>query len=137
MGAGSNSTTIVCTTHSVEILSQLHSDNIKSLPEEDQCNGNIDTEYDTKITTIPPKEQEEIIETIASLPTHEDELKKLREIGSHKPILPSEIGTDFNFKREIVWWNSIGFIFLHILALIGCGIMICGICDIKTTIYCE
>lgn len=33
--------------------------------------------------------------------------------------LPAEIGTDYNFKREIVWFNAIGFVFLHIAALIG------------------
>lgn len=36
-----------------------------------------------------------------------------------KGKLPCEIGTDYNFKRKIVWFNLIGFVFLHILALYG------------------
>lgn len=33
--------------------------------------------------------------------------------------LPKEIGTDWEFKRKIVWFNAIGFLFLHIMALYG------------------
>lgn len=33
--------------------------------------------------------------------------------------LPSKIGTDPNFKRKIVWFNVIGFAFLHAAALYG------------------
>ncbi|KAJ3627590.1 hypothetical protein MTP99_014956 [Tenebrio molitor] len=34
-------------------------------------------------------------------------------------LLPQEIGTDYTFKRKIVWFNAIGFLFLHFLALYG------------------
>lgn len=36
-----------------------------------------------------------------------------------KGLLPSEIGTDYNFKRKIVWFNAIGFLILHIMAFTG------------------
>ncbi|XP_060526543.1 acyl-CoA Delta-9 desaturase-like isoform X2 [Cylas formicarius] len=34
-------------------------------------------------------------------------------------LLPSEIGTDYTFKREIVWKNAVGFLMLHLAALYG------------------
>lgn len=37
--------------------------------------------------------------------------------------LPKEIGTDYSFKREIVWFNAIGFFMLHLAGLIGIGIV--------------
>ncbi|KAJ8965393.1 hypothetical protein NQ314_004144 [Rhamnusium bicolor] len=33
--------------------------------------------------------------------------------------LPAEIGTDYNFKREIVWKNALGFLALHLAGLYG------------------
>lgn len=36
--------------------------------------------------------------------------------------LPSEIGTDYNFKRKIVWFNTLGFVALHLAALVGLGL---------------
>ncbi|KAJ8985371.1 hypothetical protein NQ317_008405 [Molorchus minor] len=33
--------------------------------------------------------------------------------------LPSDIGTDYSFKRKIVWKNAIGFLILHLAALYG------------------
>lgn len=69
--------------------------------------------------------------------SHEEELQKLKEIGSKTPILPSEIGTDFSFKRDIVWPNAIGFALLHICAAIGCLLCIFNISDPRTTAYCE
>lgn len=35
------------------------------------------------------------------------------------PKLPQEIGTDYTFKREIVWKNVLGFIILHLAACYG------------------
>lgn len=32
---------------------------------------------------------------------------------------PTKIKTDWNFKREIVWKNVIGFLMLHLAALYG------------------
>ncbi|XP_031334185.1 acyl-CoA desaturase-like isoform X2 [Photinus pyralis] len=33
--------------------------------------------------------------------------------------LPSQIGTDYGFKRKIVWFNALGFVALHLAALYG------------------
>ncbi|KAF5295122.1 hypothetical protein FQA39_LY13273 [Lamprigera yunnana] len=33
--------------------------------------------------------------------------------------LPAEIGTDFNYKRTIVWFNALGFLALHLAAFYG------------------
>lgn len=33
--------------------------------------------------------------------------------------LPKEIGTDYTFKRQIVWPNAIGFLMLHLAGVIG------------------
>lgn len=33
--------------------------------------------------------------------------------------LPAEIGTDYSFKRDIVWKNALGFLVLHLTALYG------------------
>lgn len=35
------------------------------------------------------------------------------------PQLPKDIGTDYNFKRKIVWKNVAGFIVLHAAAFYG------------------
>lgn len=48
-----------------------------------------------------------------------------------------EIGTDYNFKREIVWFNAIGFLVLHICGVYGTYLMFSGHAKIWTTIYCE
>lgn len=93
-----------------------------------------DGEFDADATTLDPKTTEELIETTATLP-HDDALSKLKEVGSKTPILPSEIGTDFNFKREIVWTNAIGFLALHICALVGAIIVMLGHCQWKTIVY--
>lgn len=42
---------------------------------------------------------------------------KLTNIDEHSENLNSEIGTDFNFKRKIVWFNAIGLTFMHIMAV--------------------
>lgn len=33
--------------------------------------------------------------------------------------LPAEIGTDYDFKRDIVWKNALGFLALHLAGLYG------------------
>lgn len=30
-----------------------------------------------------------------------------------------KLGTDYNFKRKIVWFNAIGFLFLHLCGVYG------------------
>lgn len=37
----------------------------------------------------------------------------------YSTMLPAEIGTDYNYKRRIVWFNVIGFAILHLAALYG------------------
>lgn len=49
-------------------------------------------------------------------------------IATSDAITPSEnviaeIGTDMDFKREIVWFNAIGFLALHLAGLAGLYIM--------------
>lgn len=51
--------------------------------------------------------------------------------------LAKEIGTDYTFKRQIVWFNAIGFLVLHMCAVYGVFLMFAGHAKIWTTIYCE
>lgn len=88
--------------------------------------------FDNEITTLNPSATDEVMRANLS---HEKELEKLKEIGSKTPILASQIGTDFNFKRAIVWPNAIGFLLLHLCALAGVLITLLGMVDIRTTIY--
>lgn len=93
-----------------------------------------DGEFDTDVSTLNPIVAEELIETTQNLP-HDIALEKLKEVGAKTPILPSEIGTDFSYKREIVWPNAIGFLALHICALIGVLLVMFGYSNYKTVIY--
>lgn len=89
-------------------------------------------EFDNEITTLNPAATNDVVNANLS---HDKELEKLKEIGAKTPILPSEIGTDFNFKREVVWPNAIGFFVLHLCALIGVVITLLRMVDIRTTLY--
>lgn len=51
--------------------------------------------------------------------------------------MAKEIGTDYNFKREIVWFNAIGFLVLHCCGVYGVFLMFGGYAKIWTTIYCK
>lgn len=93
-----------------------------------------DGEFDTDVSTLNPTIAEELIETTQHLP-HDAALEKLKEVGAKTPILPSEIGTDFNYKRQVVWPNAIGFMALHICALIGVLLVMLGYSNYKTVIY--
>lgn len=55
----------------------------------------------------------------------------------HSLNLATEIGTDYNFQRKIVWFNAIGFLALHLVALYGIFLMISGKAKLLTTIYCK
>lgn len=95
-------------------------------------------EFDQQITTLNPAMVASMsLSTGAEPLPHTAELEKLKEIGAKTPILPSQIGTDFNFKRKIVWTNAIGFLLLHLCALIGIIQTVLFIPYIKTTMYCE
>lgn len=93
-----------------------------------------DGEFDTDVSTLNPIIAEELIETTQHLP-HDVALEKLKEVGAKTPILASEIGTDFSYKREIVWPNAIGFLLLHICALFGILLTMLGYSNYKTVIY--
>lgn len=62
---------------------------------------------------------------------------ELHQLGAHTPILPSAIGTDFAFKRRIVWPNAIGFAVLHALGFWGLVLGAMNVPDWKTSVYCE
>lgn len=62
---------------------------------------------------------------------------ELRQLGAKTPILPSDIGTDFAFRRRIVWPNAIGFMVLHALAAYGLLLTALSVPNWKTTLYCE
>lgn len=49
----------------------------------------------------------------------------------------SNIGTDFNFKREVVWFNAIGFLLLMITGFIGILAAVFGYCCWQTTLWSE
>lgn len=47
------------------------------------------------------------------------------------------VGTDYSYKREIVWKNVIGFLILHLLGLWGLAIALTGGISLKTLIWCK
>lgn len=48
--------------------------------------------------------------------------------------LPHEIGTDYTFKRKLVWFNITGFMILHLIALYGFFLSL-FVADFKTLIF--
>lgn len=92
-------------------------------------------DFDAHATTLDPVLTDQLKHTAESLPL-EEALNKLKEVGANTPILPSQIGTDFNFKRQIVWKNAIGFLLLHICAVIGVLISLLGYAKAYTLLYC-
>lgn len=119
MGTDANSETLVHRRRK-EISSEAH----KKISTEEQ--------FDNEISTLNPADTQSILHE--SLPP-EIQLAKLKEIGAKTPILPSQIGTDFNFKREIVWTNAIGFLVLHFCAVVGIVLTFLGIPNVRTTMY--
>lgn len=49
--------------------------------------------------------------------------------------LPCNIGTDYTFKRKIVWFNAIGFLVLHLAALYG--FYLGFYCKLATVYWCK
>lgn len=47
--------------------------------------------------------------------------------------LPKEIGTDYTYKRRVVWFNAIGFLILHLCGFVG--LFMCGICHQLTILW--
>lgn len=95
--------------------------------------SDMEKDFDVDVSTLGPAVNEVLKETTA-LP-HDKALDKLKEVGAKTPILPSEIGTDFSFKRQIVWKNAIGFLALHICAFIGFGMSLLGYARFYSILY--
>lgn len=93
-------------------------------------------DFDAHTSTLDPTITDVLKSTAETLP-YDEALNKLKEVGAKTPILPSQIGTDFNFKREIVWKNAIGFLALHICAVVGVVIGLLGYPKLYTHIYSE
>lgn len=96
----------------------------------------FEPDFDAHATTLNPVLTDQLKHAAETLP-HDEALHKLKEVGIKTPILPSQIGTDFNFKREIVWKNAIGFLLLHICAVIGLFLSLLGYAKFYTVLYCE
>lgn len=91
-------------------------------------------DFDADTSTLNPNLTKALEHTTDRL-THNETLSKLKEVGAKTPILASEIGTDFSFKRKVVWSNAIGFLVLHLCALIGVGLVAFGYTRLYTVIY--
>jgi hypothetical protein len=100
----------------------------------------LDTEMLQKEdSTIPIAKAVELINKFGeSHHTHEEALQKCREVGSQIPvIMNSEIGTDPDYKFSFVWFNTIGFVVLHIIGISGWLAALLGYCRVYTFLYCE
>lgn len=100
----------------------------------DSNDSEVERDYDADATTLDPVVSEELKETMEKL-SHDETLNKLKEVGAKTPILPSQIGTDFSFKRQVVWQNAFGFLVLHICALIGVLLVMFGYARLYSVIY--
>ena len=129
MGADSKSESIVCSKAPQITTNSFETPDGKEIV--DVKNAALESD-----STLNAEAITEVIEECKNI-SHEAELEKFKEVGAKTPILPSEIGTDFNFKREIVWFNLIGFALLHLMGLIGFLQMIFQQCDWRTTVYSE
>ncbi|GLV32015.1 Desaturase 1 [Carabus blaptoides fortunei] len=55
-------------------------------------------------------------------------MMKNGNVDEYKGKLPTEIGTDYTYKRQIVWFNAIGFLVLHLIGAYG---LILGVTSAK------
>ncbi|CAO1433737.1 unnamed protein product [Diamesa tonsa] len=123
MGAGSKTKQIVCS-------------RTAELSQSDFKRPTVNLQLlDEENSTLPINDAVKLVNNCIRLETHEEELKKFKEVGSKTPILPREIGTDPNYKMEIVWFNAIGFVILHIIGLSGALYGVLGLCKIRTSLY--
>ena len=90
-------------------------------------------------STLSTSKTKELVEKISNVGTHEDQLKTCREIGSKVSVMHAgtEIGTDPNYKFTYVWFNTIGFILLHIIGYSGAIAGALLLCKWQTSLYCE
>lgn len=116
--------------------SDLLNNNSSSCVNENDCEIEQDNDFDADASTLDSATADELQQTTENL-SHDEALNKLKEVGAKTPILPSEIGTDFNFKRKIVWQNAIGFLVLHLCALVGVLLVMVGMTKFYTVIYSE
>lgn len=99
----------------------------------DCIDSDTEKEFDADDSTLGTAVKDVLKETKV-LP-HDEALNKLKEVGAKTPILPSEIGTDFSFKRQIVWKNAIGFLALHLCALVGIFMGLLGYARFYSILY--
>lgn len=124
MGADANAKQTICTKTAELLTSKTLSVDTEMLHKED--------------STIPIAKAIELVNKCSELDSHEEELKTCREIGSQIPvIMNSEIGTDPNYKFTFVWFNTIGFVLLHIIGFSGVLAAMLGYCRVYTSLYCE
>lgn len=117
-------------------LSNNNNNSEKCADRNEQSAHEFEPAFDAHATTLDPHLTDQLRQATESLP-HDEALHKLKEVGAKTPILASQIGTDFNFKREIVWKNALGFLALHICAVIGLGMTLFGYAKLYTNLYCE
>ncbi|CRL05274.1 CLUMA_CG018174, isoform A [Clunio marinus] len=121
MGADANTKSIFC--------SEMLSKTVEKSP-------TVDTDLlKTEDSTLPIEKAVELINRCNNAKSHHEEIETFKEVGSKTPILPSEIGTDPNYKFTIVWYNFIGFIILHLIGMSGGFAALFGYCSIYTTFY--
>lgn len=117
---------------SSDLLNNNNNNNIDKFS--DSNDSELEKDYDADTSTLNPAVTEVLQQTTEHL-SHDEALNKLKEVGAKTPILASEIGTDFSFKRQIVWTNAIGFLFLHLAALVGIFMSLLGYPRVYTVLY--
>ncbi|XP_058130741.1 acyl-CoA Delta-9 desaturase-like [Anopheles ziemanni] len=136
MGADSLTKTILCA-KTPELIETAIADRKPEQSQTDPHSFPSTSESDVALSesTLSGAQFEKVLQTCNTVAHEAEADRKLKEIGSATPILPSEIGTDFNFKREIVWKNVIGFLLLHLCGWVGLHLAFWRYCDYRTTLY--
>lgn len=104
-----------------------------------------DEEDDKVLFNVPNGENSETVQDISvvspSDPSSSSHHQQNHHHHHHHNSVESikmakEIGTDYNFKRQIVWFNAIGFLVLHLCGCYGVYLMFTK-AKVWTTIYGE
>lgn len=111
-----------------------------AMPHED------DEEEDKVVFNVPKVENSELVKDIFvdstsdPAPSPQHQTHHHHHNHHHNSVesikMAKEIGTDYNFKRQIVWFNAIGFLVLHLCGCYGVYLMFTR-AKILTTIYGE
>jgi hypothetical protein len=125
MGADANTKQIVCS-KTAELMSSKKS----------KAEVNVEL-LQTEDSTLPISEAKDLVEKCSKVKSHDEELKAYKEVGSHVSVMNSEIGTDPDYKFKYVWFNTIGFVILHIIGLSGGLAGLLGYCRVYTSLYCK